>query len=259
MANSTISPVPGNQPIADRNGMPTQLFVGFLQDLWTRAGGSSAPTNAQLESIITALANTAPNSIVGNNTGATIEAIDLSPSQVVAMLPLFDSLLKGLVPASGGGATNFLRADGVFAAVPSPVVFDFFASSQVTTLSTAITASTFTTASNSPAFAFTPNFTGKYKVYCSIPLLATDATSVTAESRIINTTGSAGLYSESQAVVGGSTAAVPVEASVLIQSVYSLIKSDVYVFDFQAKVSSGTNVKIDGSSSPFYMFAERVA
>lgn len=32
---------------------------------------------------------------------------------------LFSSLLNGLVPASGGGTTNFLRADGTWAAPPS--------------------------------------------------------------------------------------------------------------------------------------------
>jgi hypothetical protein len=31
---------------------------------------------------------------------------------------LFSDLLKGLVPASGGGTTNFLRADGTWAAPP---------------------------------------------------------------------------------------------------------------------------------------------
>lgn len=33
-----------------------------------------------------------------------------------ALLNVFSSLLKGLVPASGGGTTNFLRADGAWAA-----------------------------------------------------------------------------------------------------------------------------------------------
>jgi hypothetical protein len=32
------------------------------------------------------------------------------------MLNVFTALLKGLVPASGGGTTTFLRADGTFAA-----------------------------------------------------------------------------------------------------------------------------------------------
>jgi hypothetical protein len=40
----------------------------------------------------------------------------LSPTQVTADLNLFTSLLQGLVPASGGGTSNFLRADGTWAA-----------------------------------------------------------------------------------------------------------------------------------------------
>jgi hypothetical protein len=39
-----------------------------------------------------------------------------TPTQVTALLNLFTSALKGLVPASGGGTTNFLRADGSWAA-----------------------------------------------------------------------------------------------------------------------------------------------
>lgn len=39
-----------------------------------------------------------------------------TPTQVTAALDVFTSLLKGLVPASGGGTVNFLRADGTFAA-----------------------------------------------------------------------------------------------------------------------------------------------
>lgn len=256
MANNVISPVPGNQTIVDKNGMPTQLFIGFLQDLWTRAGGSSAQSNSQLEATIASLANAAPNTIVGNNTGAAAEAIDLTPAQVAAMLPTFSNSLKGLVPASGGGATNYLNAGGTFSAIAVPTILDYFVSAGVNTLSSAITASTFTTASNSPAFTFIPNFTGKYKVYCSVPLLATDVTAVTVAARVINTSGSASLLEESQGTVGGGSS---VESSAFVQSVYSLTKSSSYVFDIQAKVISGTNVKIDGVSSNFYMFAERVS
>lgn len=52
--------------------------------------------------------------IKGNNTGGTANASDLTVAQVNAILPVFSSSLNGLVPASGGGTTNFLRADGTF-------------------------------------------------------------------------------------------------------------------------------------------------
>ena len=53
--------------------------------------------------------------IKGNNTGSTANPLDLTVAQVNAILPVFTSALNGLVPASGGGTTNFLRADGAWA------------------------------------------------------------------------------------------------------------------------------------------------
>ena len=43
-----------------------------------------------------------------------------------ATLPLVTSIEAGLVPATGGGTTNFLRADGTFAAPPSSPVINPF-------------------------------------------------------------------------------------------------------------------------------------
>jgi hypothetical protein len=42
-----------------------------------------------------------------------------SAAEATALLNVFTSLLKGLTPASGGGTTNFLRADGTWAAPAS--------------------------------------------------------------------------------------------------------------------------------------------
>src|ERR1035437_7976221 len=50
----------------------------------------------------------------GNNTGSTANPQDLTVAQVNAILPVFTSALNGLVPLSGGGTTNFLRADGTW-------------------------------------------------------------------------------------------------------------------------------------------------
>ncbi len=62
------------------------------------------------------LADMAAATIKGNNTGGAANPLDLTATQVTAMLNVFTDLLKGLVPASGGGTTTFLRADGAFAA-----------------------------------------------------------------------------------------------------------------------------------------------
>jgi hypothetical protein len=62
------------------------------------------------------LANAPANTLKGNNTGSAGVPLDLSVTQVTAMLNTFTTALKGLTPASGGGTTNFLRADGTWAA-----------------------------------------------------------------------------------------------------------------------------------------------
>jgi hypothetical protein len=61
------------------------------------------------------LADMAGNTIRGNNTGGAAAPADLTATQVTALLDAFTSALKGLVPASGGGTTNFMRADGTWA------------------------------------------------------------------------------------------------------------------------------------------------
>lgn len=66
-------------------------------------------TNAKLSQM-------AATTLKGNNTGAPGAPLDLTVAQVTAMLDLFTSTLRGLVPLSGGGITNFLRADGSWAA-----------------------------------------------------------------------------------------------------------------------------------------------
>jgi len=54
----------------------------------------------------------------GRNAAGIGDVEDLTASQATAMLNTFTTTANGLVPASGGGTTNFLRADGVFAAPP---------------------------------------------------------------------------------------------------------------------------------------------
>lgn len=75
----------------------------------TIAGG--AVTNAKLANVATA-------TLKGRVTGGTGSPEDLTGTQATTLLDTFSSALKGLAPASGGGTTNFLRADGAWAAPP---------------------------------------------------------------------------------------------------------------------------------------------
>ncbi len=210
--------------------------------------GTNVVTNANLTQMAT-------KTVKGNNTGSTANAADMTVAQLNAILPVFTSLLNGLVPLSGGGTTNFLRADGAFAA-PISASFSFYASSQVTTLASTASA-TFVTFSNSPALTFVPSVTGTYKVYCCFLIQITTAGEV-AQGRIINTTGSATLLYESQIGVfngvGGSG------NSSTAMSIYTLTASTTYVFDIQGLTQSAVGTcYCRGDMAPFYMFAERVS
>lgn len=72
---------------------------------------NDAVTNAKAADMATA-------TIKGRATAGTGDPEDLTGAQATALLDEFTSGAKGLVPASGGGTTNFLRADGTFAAPP---------------------------------------------------------------------------------------------------------------------------------------------
>lgn len=65
---------------------------------------------------VSKMADLAASTILGNNTGGAAAPIALSAAQATALLDTFTSGAKGLAPASGGGTTNFLRADGTWAA-----------------------------------------------------------------------------------------------------------------------------------------------
>ncbi|MFN4201890.1 MAG: hypothetical protein ACK4GM_02395 [Tabrizicola sp.] len=70
---------------------------------------AGAVTNAKLASVATA-------TIKGRASAGTGDPEDLTGTQATALLDVFTSGAKGLAPASGGGTTNFLRADGTWAA-----------------------------------------------------------------------------------------------------------------------------------------------
>lgn len=78
--------------------------------------GSFATTIAAGAVTLANHATLAANSVIGNNTGVAATPIALSQAQLTALVNPFTSSLSGAAPASGGGTTNFLRADGTWAA-----------------------------------------------------------------------------------------------------------------------------------------------
>lgn len=86
------------------SGLATIATTGSGADLT-----AATVTNAKLADVATA-------TFKGRTTAGTGAPEDLTAAQATALLNTFTSSLKGLAPSSGGGTTNFLRADGTWAA-----------------------------------------------------------------------------------------------------------------------------------------------
>lgn len=104
-ANLTaIVPIPTVPVTNPRSGLTDPAWQFFFQALLARTGGSTGAAGV-------------PNGAVGNvqyNAGGGVFG-GYSDVQLTTHIQTFGSTLKGAVPASGGGTTNFLRADGAFA------------------------------------------------------------------------------------------------------------------------------------------------
>jgi hypothetical protein len=89
------------------DGNKGDITVSLGGTVWTIE--NNVVTNGKLATVPTA-------TFKGRITGGVGNSEDLTAAQATALLSTFTSLLKGLVPASGGGTSNFLRADGSWAA-----------------------------------------------------------------------------------------------------------------------------------------------
>ena len=99
-------PIP-TVPIMDvKTGELNQAWYRFFLAILARTGGSIGTLGV-------------PGGVNGNvqyNAGGAFGG--LTNAQLTADIVTFSSTLSGAVPASGGGTTNFLRADGAFAVPP---------------------------------------------------------------------------------------------------------------------------------------------
>jgi hypothetical protein len=87
-------------------------------------------TNAKLADMVTAR-------LKGRVTAGTGNPEDLTGTQATTLLDIFTDTLKGVAPSSGGGTTNFLRADGTWNAPPAGMANPMTAVGDVITGTTA--------------------------------------------------------------------------------------------------------------------------
>lgn len=103
--------------------LTTGRTIGMTGDVtWTSAsfnGSADVTGTATIGNGVVTLAkqaDVATARIMGRVTAGTGSQEALTGTQATTLLDTFTSALKGLVPASGGGTANFLRADGTWAA-----------------------------------------------------------------------------------------------------------------------------------------------
>ena len=98
----------------DQTGAEIEALIGALGALDTVNTAqidNEAVTLAKMQHIPTA-------NVLGRIAGGSGDVEDLTQTQVTTLINIFTDALKGLVPNSGGGTSNFLRADGSWVAPP---------------------------------------------------------------------------------------------------------------------------------------------
>jgi hypothetical protein len=88
-------------------------FPALTGDVTTIAGALASTIAANAVSLAK-MSQVATGTILGRVTAATGNVEALTGTQATTLLDTFTSSLKGLTPLSGGGTSNFLRADGTW-------------------------------------------------------------------------------------------------------------------------------------------------
>jgi hypothetical protein len=123
----------------------------------TAAANNNATTIATNTVSNTKLADMATARIKGRITAGTGDPEDLTGTQATTLLDTFTSTLKGLTPSSGGGTTNYLRADGNWSAPPAGTV------TTVSVVSANGLAGTVANQTTTPAITLSTSVTGLLK------------------------------------------------------------------------------------------------
>jgi hypothetical protein len=90
--------------------------ITLTGDVTGSGTGSFAATIANKAVTLAKIQDITTSRILGRVTASTGVTEELTGTQVTTLLDTFTTSLKGLAPASGGGTSNFLRADGTWAA-----------------------------------------------------------------------------------------------------------------------------------------------
>lgn len=113
MAGTTLNAAAGGADGLGPDGDKGDVTVGGVGTTLTI--DNNAVTYAKMQDV------SATARFLGRITAGAGDPEEVTGAQATTLLDVFTSLLKGLVPASGGGTANFLRADGAFAAPTAAV------------------------------------------------------------------------------------------------------------------------------------------
>lgn len=133
------------------NAISTSGVPSATQPAFTDISGSA--TLAQFPTI-------ANNTVLGNVVGSTAVPVALTATQLTTIPNVFTSSLQGMVPSSGGGTTNFLRADGSWAAAGSGGGVSSFTGDSIVLSNSASTGAVTATLASAAAYTGLGNFTG---------------------------------------------------------------------------------------------------
>lgn len=236
---SASGPVTGSNLSGTNTGDQTITLIG---DVTGSGTGSFTATIAANAVTNTKLAQMATHTIKGNATGSTANAADLTGTQVTALLDQFTSLLQGVVPGSGGGTSNFLRADGSWVTPPN-------SGGTVTSISV-VTANgvsgSVANATTTPAITLTLGAITPSSVNASGTVLGSNLSGSNTGDQTITLTGDVtgsgtGSFAATVALVGGSTAANVHAAELLANAATNLNTASTIVRrDASGNFTAGT-------------------